>query len=481
MAENTYTQAQDDSLIEQIDQLFDLQKQAFRGTPYPSVEARIEALQKLKAAMLSHQDALVDALNSDFGCRSVDDSKMADLMPTLMAIDYAIKHVKKWMKPSKRHVGMLFQPAKAYVMYQPLGVIGIITPWNYPLYLSIGPLATALAAGNTAMIKMSEFTPATNQVLTELIANTFDAKQVCVIAGGASVAAHFSTKAFDHLLFTGSTRVGKLVMAAAAKNLTPVTLELGGKSPTIIDDSINMKDAVSRFILGKTLNAGQTCVAPDYILCPTARKDELLAACQYWFEKMYPSVESNNDYTAIINQGQLTRLSQWLEDAKAKGAEVTTLGKDSIEQCLAAGKLPLTLLTNVNNDMTVMKEEIFGPLLPIVCYDNLEQAIDYINERDRPLALYICSHDKEVQQRVLKATHAGGVCINDAAMHVAQDDLPFGGVGPSGMGHYHGPEGFYTFSKAKPVFAKGKFNSATQAFPPYGKLIHKLIYKFFIK
>ncbi|NMP30998.1 coniferyl aldehyde dehydrogenase [Thalassotalea sp. M1531] len=481
MADNKYTLEQDHQLVESLDQLFEQQKSAFRQQPYPSAEQRIQSLKKLKAAMLAYQDELVSALNSDFGCRSADDSKMGDFMPTLMAIDYSIAHIKKWMKPSKRSVGVLFQPAKAYVMYQPLGVIGIITPWNYPLYLSIGPLATALAAGNTAMIKMSEFTPATNEVLAKMLSENFDSSQVAILGGGPKVAAHFSTKAFDHLLFTGSTRVGKLVMAAAAQNLTPVTLELGGKSPTIIDEQIDMKDAVSRFILGKTLNAGQTCVAPDYILCPSNRIDELKSAVAHWFNKMYPSVENNQDYTAIINDAQLSRLKAWLDDATEKGASVTTLGSDSLASCITSGKLPLTLLTDVNMDMTVMQEEIFGPLLPIVSYETVEQAIDYINDRDRPLALYVCSQDSQFQQRILEHTHAGGVCINDAAMHVAQDDLPFGGVGPSGMGHYHGPEGFKTFSKAKPVFAKGKFNSATMAFPPYGKLIHKLIYKFFIK
>ena len=481
MADNQYTPEQDAELIDSVNSIFTQQKKAYRANAYPSAEQRISALKKLRAALLDNQAQLISALDQDFGCRSADDSKMGDMMPTLMAIDYAIKHVRKWMKPDKRHVGILFQPAKAYVMYQPLGVIGIITPWNYPLYLSLGPLATALAAGNTAMIKMSEFTPATNQVLEKMLSSIFSSEQVAILAGGPSVASHFSAKAFDHLLFTGSTRVGKLVMAAAAQNLTPVTLELGGKSPTIIDNDIEMKDAVSRFILGKTLNAGQTCVAPDYILCPKHRVDELIAACQHWFEKMYPSVESNNDYSGIINQGQLNRLHTWLKDATDKGATITSLGRDNIDNCIASGKLPLTLITNTNDDMTIMQEEIFGPLLPIISYENIAEAIDFVNDRDRPLALYICSHNEQFQQQILEQTHAGGVCINDAAMHVAQDDLPFGGVGPSGMGHYHGPEGFYTFSKAKSVFAKGKFNSATQAFPPYGKFIHKLIYKFFLK
>ncbi|GAA6172311.1 coniferyl aldehyde dehydrogenase [Colwellia sp. KU-HH00111] len=481
MAKNPYSAAEDQQQINLIDETLLQQKQAFMNAPYLSAQARIDDLTQLKNAILSHQAPLLQALSKDFGCRSVDDSKMGDLMPTVMGINYAIKQIKKWMKPSKRHVGLLFQPAKAFVMYQPLGVIGIITPWNYPLFLSLGPLTTALAAGNRAMIKMSEFTPATNEVIKSMLSSIFTDDKVAVINGGPDVAAHFSAKAFDHLIFTGSTRVGKIVMAAAAQNLTPVTLELGGKSPTIIDNDIDIKDAVLRFILGKTLNAGQTCVAPDYILCPAGRIDELVQALTQQFLKMYPSVADNSDYGAIINEAQLQRLNHWLNDAKSKGAVLTSLTKDSEHDCTNAGKVPLTLVTNVNDDMLLMQEEIFGPLLPIVSYNQLDDAIAYVNDRPRPLALYLCSHDEHSQQRILEQTHAGGVCINDAAMHVVQDDMPFGGIGPSGMGHYHGHEGFLTFSKAKSVFKKGKVNTAANAFPPYGKLIHKLIYRFFLK
>lgn len=481
MANNLYTAADDQQEMTVIDEALLRQKQAFSQDPYLSAQTRINDLTKLKVAILEHQDKLVQALSKDFGCRSVDDSKMGDLLPTIMGINYSIKHIKKWMKPSKRHVGLLFQPAKAFVMYQPLGVVGIITPWNYPLFLSLGPLTTALSAGNRAMIKMSEFTPATNEVIKTLLSGIFSNDKVALINGGPDVAMHFTAQAFDHLIFTGSTRVGKIVMASAAKNLTPVTLELGGKSPTIIDDKVNIREAVSRFILGKTLNAGQTCVAPDYILCPSGRIDELKQAIDKQFTKMYPCVANNNDYGSMINETQLQRLSLWLSDAKAKGAIVTPLGNDSEQECIAVGKIPLTLVNNVNDDMILMQEEIFGPVLPIVSYEKLDDAIKYINDRPRPLALYLCSHDKTTQQTVLERTHTGGVCLNDAAMHVAQDDMPFGGIGPSGMGHYHGHEGFLTLSKAKSVFKKGKINTASNAFPPYGKLVHKFIYKFFLK
>lgn len=481
MASNTYTQEQDIQFIADIDSALKSQKLAFEKAPYLDAAARINDLKQLKSALLSHQDELIEALSEDFSCRAAGDSKMGDLMPTLMGIDYAIKRIKKWMKPSKRHVGVLFQPAKAYVMYQPLGVVGIITPWNYPLFLSLGPLTTVLAAGNRAMIKMSEFTPKTNVVIEKLLSSIFSNDKVALIQGGPSVAVHFSMQAFDHLLFTGSTNVGKMVMAAAAENLTPVTLELGGKSPTIIDESIDMNDAVSRFILGKTLNAGQTCVAPDYILCPENRTDELINASKKWFNKMYPNVGSNEDYTSIINDGQFERLNNWLEDAENKGATIVKLGEESASNCYSQRKIPLTLITQTREDMTIMQEEIFGPILPVIPYKSLDDAINYVNKGDRPLALYILSHDKAVQDKILTSTHAGGVCINDAAMHVAQDDLPFGGIGPSGMGHYHGHEGFLTFSKAKSVFAKGKFNSATTAFPPYGKIVHKIIDKLYLK
>lgn len=481
MADNLYSSAYDQDQIALLDQIFVNQKKAYSKQPYSSIESRQSDLAKLKQTVLTFQDKIIVAMNEDFGCRSADDTKLGDILATIMGINYASKKLKKWMKPSKRHIGVLFQPAKAYVMYQPLGVVGIVTPWNYPLFLSIGPLTLALAAGNRAMIKMSEFTPATNKVISEMIASVFSSDQVVVIDGGAMVAAHFAEQAFDHLLFTGSTRVGKMVMAAAAKNLTPVTLELGGKSPTIIDEEIAIDDAVSRFILAKTLNAGQTCVAPDYILCPENKVDELVDECKKQFNKMYPKFTENGDYGSIINEQQFSRLQLWLEDAKTKGAKATPLAEIDNEQCKQPRKMPLTMITEVNDDMQLMQGEIFGPLLPIVGYKSLNEAIAYINERPRPLALYLCSHNEQTQQKVLQQTHAGGVCINDAAIQVAQDDMPFGGVGPSGMGHYHGHEGFLTFSKAKSVLVKGKMNTSKMAFPPYGKLVHKLIYKLFLR
>ncbi|WP_440876541.1 coniferyl aldehyde dehydrogenase [Thalassotalea sp. PLHSN55] len=481
MADNLYTPEQDQQQIQDIDNLLAAQRVAFNQDRFPSYESRVADLKQLKSAILKFKQPLIEALSQDFGCRSEDDSTIADILPTVMGINYAIKKVKKWMKPSKRHVGPMFQPAKAYVVYQPLGVVGVITPWNYPIFLALGPLTTALAAGNRTMIKMSEFTPHTNKVLRELLASVFEQEKVALIDGGPTVAAHFSKQAFDHLLFTGSTRVGKMVMAAASEHLTPVTLELGGKSPTVIDDEIEINDAVSRFILGKTLNAGQTCVAPDYIMCPKARINELVQACAEQFKKMYPSIADNKDYGSIINDAQFERLQTWLADAKDKGATIVSATNDNIDKCLAQRKLPLTIVSDVNEDMTIMQEEIFGPILPIVGYDSIDDAITYINERPRPLALYLCSHNKALQKRFVEHTHAGGMCINEATLQVGQDDMPFGGVGASGMGHYHGHEGFLTLSKAKSVLEKGKFSSSSMAFPPYGKLVHKLIYTFFMR
>lgn len=459
-------------------QLLNNHKEAFSQAPFPTYQQRITHLRALKALVLDNQAAIISAMSDDFGNRSADDSKLGDILTTVSGINYCISRLKKWMKPEKRHVGLLFQPASARVEYQPLGVVGIMVPWNYPVFLALGPLTTALAAGNHAMIKMSEFTPKTSALLAQLVPKYFD-NRVSIIEGDASVAAQFSALAFDHLFFTGSTGVGKMVMKAAAENLVPVTLELGGKSPAIIDDKIALSTAVDRLIMGKTLNSGQTCVAPDYILCPKGKAVELSEIMATTFTAMFPTIKDNIDYTSVVNENQHARLQGLIEDARAKGAIIKPLSSDA--GCMKTRQLPLTLLLNVNDEMTVMQQEIFGPLLPIVEYDSIEQAIEYVNAHERPLALYICSFDREFQNKLLKETHSGGVCINDAAMHVGVEDLPFGGVGSSGMGNYHGIEGFKTFSHAKAIFARGRISVAKQLFPPYGKFIHKLVYKLFIR
>ncbi len=479
MADNPYSECYDNQEIEVINTLFQQQKIAHNKILYPSASERISDIIRLKKALIARERKFIEAMKIDFGHRSEDDAKFGDILTTVMSANNAIKRLKRWMKPSKRHVSVLFQPAKAQVQYQPLGVIGIITPWNYPIFLALGPLITALSAGNHAIIKMSEFTPATNEQMSKLIAEVFPPEQVTVVNGGAKVAAHFSSIPFDHIVFTGSSAVGRKVMTAAAQNLTPVTLKLGGKSPVIIDPDIDINVAVERFIMAKTINSGQTCVAPDYILCPEEKITELCAVLKTRFHEMYAHVGSNPDYSGIINDAQFSRLQNLMADAQAKGAQVTPLLEESADEL--ARKIPLTLLTNVNDDMTIMQQEIFGPLLPILPYKTFNDAINYINMRPKPLALYLMSFDLQRQQQVLKYTKAGGVCINDAAFHAAQDDLPFGGVGESGMGHYHGKEGFLALSKAKPIFSRGRFSLGSIIFPPYNKYIHQLIYKFFIK
>ncbi|WP_313131798.1 coniferyl aldehyde dehydrogenase, partial [Stutzerimonas nitrititolerans] len=386
------------------------------------------------------------------------------------------RRLRKWMKPSRRSVGLAFQPASARVLYQPLGVVGIIVPWNYPLYLAIGPLIGALAAGNRVMLKMSESTPATGQLLKDLLAQVFTEDQVAVVLGEADVGIAFSRLPFDHLLFTGSTSIGRQVMRAAADNLTPVTLELGGKSPAIVSAGVPLEDAAERIAFGKTLNAGQTCVAPDYVLVPKDRLEGFVEAYRQVIQRFYPQLSDNPDYTSIINPRQYARLQDYLDDAQTRGARLLPLFEQG-----QARRMPHHLLLNVTDEMRVMQDEIFGPLLPVVPYDDLQQALAYVNARPRPLALYYFGYDKAEQQAVLENTHSGGVCLNDTLLHVAQDDLPFGGVGPSGMGHYHGHEGFLTFSKAKGVFVKQRFNAARMIYPPYGKALQKLVYRLFVR
>lgn len=462
--------------VSELAKLLSLQQQAFIQQPLPSAAQRNVWLQKLRGLLLEEKSAIAAAISADFSHRSVDETYLAEVLPSLEAIDYACKHLKRWMKPSRRSVSLAFQPASAKVVYQPLGVVGVLVPWNYPLFLSLGPLIGALAAGNRVMIKMSEHTPRTAQLLKELLAKVFAEDLVALVQGEAEVAIAFSQLAFDHLLFTGSTQVGRQVMQAAAQNLTPVTLELGGKSPTIISEEAPMQETAQRIAFGKTVNAGQTCVAPDYLLVHESRLDELVQALSQAVREFYPSLAGNPDYTAIINPRQVERLQAYITDAQALGAEVIQLPSEAQER-----RLPLTLLLKVTDTMQVMQEEIFGPILPIITYKTFDEALSYVRQRPKPLALYYFGYNKVEQQQVLQTLHAGGVCLNDTLLHVAQQDLPFGGVGASGMGHYHGYEGFLTFSHAKAVFSKSRFNAAKFIYPPYGGWLQKLILRFFLR
>ncbi|MEH6388578.1 coniferyl aldehyde dehydrogenase [Pseudomonas profundi] len=479
VADIAYLQQQDEA-ISALNDTFAHQRAAFRVAPVPDAAERVRQLRQLKTALIAQQQKLIDAINQDFGRRSSDETRLAELLPSVEGINYTIKHLNAWVKPSRRSVGLAFQPATARVIYQPLGVVGIIVPWNYPLYLAMGPLTAALAAGNRAMIKMSESTPATAAAMADLLATVFPREQVAVVCGETDIAVAFARLPFDHLLFTGGTGIGRHVMRAAAENLTPVTLELGGKSPAIIAADVPVADAAERIAFGKGLNAGQTCVAPDYVLCPRARVDELVEALRQRFSTMYPTLAENPDYTQIINPHHLQRLKGYLADAIDKGATAHAINPAG-EDIGGSRVLPPTLLLDVTDDMLVMQDEIFGPLLPIVPYDNLEQALAYIAERPTPLALYYFGYDRAEQQRIMTQTQAGGMCINDTLLHVAQDDLPFGGKGPSGMGRYHGREGFLTFSQAKGVYIKQRLNGARPIYPPYGGTLLQLIYKLFIR
>ncbi|MZR63136.1 coniferyl aldehyde dehydrogenase [Alcanivorax sp. DP30] len=466
--------------IERMQRVFAAQKAAFRQHPFPTAEQRIELINRLRPILAERADDWVEAINADFTNRAADETRLAEILITLEGLKYTTKKLRKWMKPSKRSVSALSWPGKTWVEYQPLGVVGVIVPWNYPIQLAVVPIITALAAGNRVMVKMSEATPRAGALLEKLIGESFPEDQVAVFNGEVEVGQAFSQLPFDHLLFTGSTAVGRHIMRAASENLTPVTLELGGKSPCIIGQDFPMKDACERIAFGKCLNSGQTCVAPDYILCPENRVQEFVEAWKAQVHQSYPTMLDNPDFTAIVNGRQHQRLRSYLQDAREKGAEVIEINPAN-EDFSNSQKIPHTLVLNVTDDMQIAKDEIFGPLMIVVPYKTLDDAIAYVNERPRPLALYYFDWNNTNCDQVLKQTHSGGVCLNDTISHVGVDDIPFGGVGDSGMGAYHGPEGFKTFSKAKGIYKKGKFNATRFILPPYGRGMHKLIEKHLIK
>lgn len=421
-------------------------KSSYNETPAPTFEERKRVLLALKNALIKNEKALYEALKTDYGYRSEFDSLIADILPTVAGINYALKNLKKWMKPSKRHSGLMLMPSKVKVHYQPLGVVGVITPWNFPIFLALGPAVQALAAGNRVMIKMSEFTPNANKALRKVVEDIAD--HIVIIEGEADVGAAFSALSFDHLIFTGSSTVGKLVAKSAADNLTPITLELGGKSPTIIDDKISMGIAVDALIVGKSVNSGQICVSPDYVFVPEHRQQEFIDTFIERYSEYHLYGDNDNTQTHIVSDRQYQRLLGFLEDAKSKGGKITSVRNLELDH---GRRVYPHLVTDLTPEMNIMKEEIFGSILPVMSYKTIEEVICYINDRPKPLALYIMSKNKQLIEKLLEHTHSGGVSINDSAMHVAADDAPFGGVGNSGMGHYHGHEGFLTFSKAKTV------------------------------
>jgi coniferyl-aldehyde dehydrogenase len=452
-------------------------KERARKNGAPTYDERIASLEKLERALLARKGAIADAISRDFGNRSKHETLVAEVFIVLGAIKHTKAHLREWMEPQEREVGFVFLPASIEVRPQPVGVVGIISPWNYPVQLALAPLVQVIAAGNRAMIKPSELVPETAALLHDLIAEVFPEDQVTVVTGGPEVGEAFSRLPFDHLVFTGSTRVGKAVMKAASENLVPVTLELGGKSPTIVAKDFNVKTAAERIIAGKLFNAGQTCIAPDYVMVPAGSRDAFVEACKDAVAKMYPTLLANPDYTSIVNDKHFARVTSYVEDAKTRGARVVELNPAGETLDAASGKRKLvpTLVLDPTDEMMVMQEEIFGPVLPVVTYQSLDEAIDYVNEHPRPLALYFFSHDKQATDRVLNETISGGVTVNETMLHVAQDDLPFGGIGPSGMGAYHAHEGFESFSKNKPVFRQARVNTTGLLRPPYGKLIDRML------
>jgi coniferyl-aldehyde dehydrogenase len=440
--------------------------------PFPGWPQRAAWLGALRALLRGNEARICEAISTDFGCRPAEETRLLELFPSLGAIDHALGHARRWMRPRRQWAGFWFLPARTEVMPQPLGVVGVIVPWNYPLYLAIGPLVDALAAGNRVLVKMSEYTPAFSALFAELIEKYFPDAVVRVVNGDAEVAAAFAALPFDHLLFTGSTPVGRKVMRAAAENLTPVTLELGGKSPAIIGPGARFDHAVERIVYGKSVNAGQTCIAPDYVLLPRARQDEFIERARAVFARMYPDFAGRGQYASVITPRQHARLLQLRDDAVARGAVAHPLASMNGD---ATRMLPPTLLTGVPADADVMREEVFGPLLPLLPYDTLDDALNYIDERPHPLALYLFETDRGIVRHVLERTRSGGVAVNDTLYQIAQHHLPFGGIGPSGMGAYHGEDGFRTFSKMKPVFRQSRFAAAALLDPPYGKRFGRLM------
>lgn len=450
--------------------LFDAQHAASRREPAPTLAERRDSLTLLRKLVLDNEDHFCRVIDEDFGGRSHDETRLLEIVPTLNALRHAKGHLAGWMKPRSRPVDFAFQPAKAWIRFEPLGVIGIIAPWNYPLLLTLAPLIDALAAGNRVMLKPSELTPRFSRLLLNLITEVFPADRVVVVTGGVEEAQAFSALPFDHLLFTGSTAVGRKVMLAAAQNLTPVTLELGGKSPAIVCADYPLEAAARSLAFGKFVNAGQTCIAPDYVLVPVDKASALADAIIEETRRAYPTLATNTDYSAMITPRHANRLRAALDDARASGATVLT-HEDA--GTVEAGKIGPTVVLDAANDSLLLQDEIFGPVLPIVGYRTLDEALAFVAARDRPLALYCFTKDERVQDRILDSALSGGVTINGTLLHIAQDALPFGGIGPSGMGAYHGEDGFKRFSHARAVHRIGFINVFERLGPPWGPLARR--------
>ncbi|NQV65380.1 MAG: coniferyl aldehyde dehydrogenase [SAR86 cluster bacterium] len=458
-----------------------LQRESYLSEGMVSAGIRIDRINRAIDMLVKHSEAISDAMNQDFGCRPRQVNLMTDVSGSIGCLKHCRQHLKGWMKQEKRSsmFPLNLLGGRSTIEYQPKGVVGVLAPWNFPLGMVFEPLAGVLAAGNRAMIKPSEFTPATSALISDMVSEAFDPTELCVFTGGPEVGQAFSGLPFDHMIFTGATSVARHIMGAAARNLVPVTLELGGKSPVVISRSADLTQAVERVMVGKLLNAGQVCIAPDYLLVPEELLDEVIAQATRIVTEMYPSLLNNEQYTAVVNDRHYQRLTSYLNDADQRGVKTVSINPGSEDfEANPMQKMPPTLIINPDDEALCMQDEIFGPLLPIKTYKNFEETISYINSKPRPLAAYYFGKDKAQEERFLTGTTSGGVCINDVMFHMLQKDLPFGGIGPSGMGAYHGVEGFKTFSHAKAIYRQTKhFNVAKLAglLPPYGDTSEKNI------
>ena len=458
-----------------------MQRDAYLKEGIVSAETRIDRLQRGVDVLIKYNEKITDALNTDFTCRPREVTLLTDVGAGIAPMKHAIKHLRSWMKPEKRPTMFPFNlvGGRSRIEYQPLGVVGIIAPWNFPVNMVFAPLAGVLAAGNRAMIKPSEFTPATSALMAEMIAEAYDPTEVAIFDGGPEVGQAFSNLPFDHMIFTGATSIARHILTAAARNLVPVTLELGGKSPVVISRSADIEKSLGRIMTGKTLNAGQICLAPDYLLVPEEKLHEVIAAAQKAVAQMYPKILDNPQYTSVINERHFERLNGYLAEASERGQKIIPINpaKEDFSTQQGTLKIPPTLIPEPADDLKMMEEELFGPLLPIRTYNNFEETISYINSKPRPLAAYYFGDDKQEETALISRTTSGGVCINDVVMQVAQEDLPFGGVGPSGMGAYHGLKGFQTFSHAKSIYRQASINIAKLGgmLPPYGKATESTI------
>ncbi len=479
MAEAHIAAGESDAAIARMHLLLELQRNAHIKEGPPSYEKRIERLDRMIGLLVDYQEEICKTISADFGHRSPDQSLFADVADSIGCLKHTKKHLRAWMKPSKRKVEpalLALFGAKNEVRYQPKGVVGVIVPWNFPVNLAFNPLAGVIGAGNRAIVKPSEYTPKTSELIERMIRTAFDEDEIAVVQGGPEVGEAFSKLAFDHLVFTGATPIGRHVMRAASENLVPLTLELGGKSPVIVSDSADVELTANRVMFGKTLNAGQICLSPDYVMLPENKKQDFVAGATKAVHTMYKTLKDNPDYTSVVNLRHYERLQGYLEDAKSKGAEVVEINpanEDFSQQ--PYHKIPPTLVLNPSDDMKIMQDEIFGPLLPVKTVKDTDEAIDYVNHHDRPLGLYYFGNDNEEKEKILAKTTSGGVTVNDVVFHVSQQDMPFGGVGPSGMGSYHGHEGFLEFSHAKAIYSQIGKDLLARLRPPYTEKNRKLI------